>query len=44
MSKFFKLMAAVVMAAALAGCSTMEYQSGGDKGEMHPGHVGHEKH
>jgi len=44
MKQFLRVMALVVLTAALAGCATMEYQSGPGAGEVHPGHVGHERH
>ena len=45
MNRILRLAAAFFLAVLLAACAAMEYQSGGgDTGEPHPGHVGHEKH
>lgn len=45
MNKILRLVAAFILAAVLAACASMEYQSGGGgTGEPHPGHVGHERH
>lgn len=44
MRKILRFIAAALLAAVLAGCGSMEYKSGGQPGEPHPGHVGHEKH